>query len=565
MICNISFKMKLLAIILFSSTFSYANNTTLLGGDSKADGNEATAVGYNTWAHSDQSTAIGANAGAEGKNATAIGHKSTAIGDNALSLGSGAMAIGEGSLSIGSQAYSEGKDAISIGKGAINNAENGVILGSGSRLSDSAENSVLIGSKSSGTASNAIILGDKSSNNRDNTLSIGSDKNQRQIINVAAGTQDTDAVNVSQLQEEKNNILIEADKRIRDNNVVINDKIEQEKNTLLKATTTQINENNKVIQNDISKASEAVLKQSESKAKVLADDANKKSNQYTDSKINEHQDTIINYINEEKNEFYLYTEDKLSDMKAGVESYTDNKISESEKDIKNYTNNRFIEVENSGKEYTDFKVNQHDVKIVEHIDNVRNEITISTEGQVKASEKSANSYTDIEISKIASGMEGLIGKNNEKIIKEREKYITQKGNEYINITNSIISERDESLKEYIERSKHDSISIANEYTNNKIKNIFIDNDIALKNMDNKIDKADKRASAGIASVAAMANIPYVTAHTFSLGVGVGNYRDANALATGAQYQITESAIIRVSASWNTEDRGVVGGGVSYGW
>ncbi|UDN34661.1 YadA-like family protein [Proteus sp. NMG38-2] len=557
--------MKLLAIILFSSTFSYANNTTLLGGDSKADGNEATAVGYNTWAHSDQSTAIGANAGAEGKNATAIGHKSTAIGDNALSLGSGAMAIGEGSLSIGSQAYSEGKDAISIGKGAINNAENGVILGSGSRLSDSAENSVLIGSKSSGTASNAIILGDKSSNNRDNTLSIGSDKNQRQIINVAAGTQDTDAVNVSQLQEEKNNILIEADKRIRDNNVVINDKIEQEKNTLLKATTTQINENNKVIQNDISKASEAVLKQSESKAKVLADDANKKSNQYTDSKINEHQDTIINYINEEKNEFYLYTEDKLSDMKAGVESYTDNKISESEKDIKNYTNNRFIEVENSGKEYTDFKVNQHDVKIVEHIDNVRNEITISTEGQVKASEKSANSYTDIEISKIASGMEGLIGKNNEKIIKEREKYINQKGNEYINITNSIISERDESLKEYIERSKHDSISIANEYTNNKIKNIFIDNDIALKNMDNKIDKADKRASAGIASVAAMANIPYVTAHTFSLGVGVGNYRDANALATGAQYQITESAIIRVSASWNTEDRGVVGGGVSYGW
>lgn len=152
-----------------------------------------------------------------------------------------------------------------------------------------------------------------------------------------------------------------------------------------------------------------------------------------------------------------------------------------------------------------------------------------------------------------------------KIIKEREKYITQKGSEYINITNNIINDRDESLKEYIENAKHDSISIANEYTNNKIKNIFIDNDIALKNMDNKIDKVDKRASAGIASVAAMANIPYVTNHTFSLGVGVGNYRDANAFATGAQYQITESAIIRVSASWNTEDRGVVGGGVSYGW
>ncbi|MCS6715671.1 YadA-like family protein, partial [Proteus terrae] len=218
-----------------------------------------------------------------------------------------------------------------------------------------------------------------------------------------------------------------------------------------------------------------------------------------------------------------------------------------------------------GKEYTDFKVNEHDNKIVEHVNNIKDEITFSTERKINVSEKNANSYTDIEISRITSGMEWLIGKNNEKLTKEHQSYVTQKGNEYINVTNTIINERDESLKEYIEKSKHDSISIANEYTNNKFKNIFIDNDVALKNMDNKIDKADKRASAGIASVAAMANIPYVTNHTFSLGVGVGNYRDANAFATGAQYQITESAIIRVSASWNTEDRGVVGGGVSYGW
>lgn len=244
---------------------------------------------------------------------------------------------------------------------------------------------------------------------------------------------------------------------------------------------------------------------------------------------------------------------------------TNDKIVKSEGGIKEYINNKIIKVENSGKEYTDFKVNEHHEKTVEHITNTRDEIITLTNNQVRKSEKNANGYTDVEISKIASGIEGLISKNNETIIKERDRYITQKGNEYINMTNTIINERDESLKEYIEKSKNDSISIANEYTNNKFKNIFIDNDIALENMDNKIDKADKRASAGIASVAAMANIPYVTNHTFSLGVGVGNYRDANAFATGAQYQITESAIIRVSASWNTEDRGVVGGGISYGW
>ncbi|MDV6321521.1 hypothetical protein, partial [Chromohalobacter sp. HP20-39] len=36
--------------------------------------------------------------------------------------------------------------------------------------------------------------------NRDNTVSIGNATTQRQIVNMAAGTQATDAVNVSQLK-----------------------------------------------------------------------------------------------------------------------------------------------------------------------------------------------------------------------------------------------------------------------------------------------------------------------------------------------------------------------------
>ncbi|HCT1403892.1 TPA: YadA C-terminal domain-containing protein, partial [Proteus mirabilis] len=236
-----------------------------------------------------------------------------------------------------------------------------------------------------------------------------------------------------------------------------------------------------------------------------------------------------------------------------------------ENNIKDYTNSKIIEIENKGESYTDFKVNEHNDKVVAHIDNTKNEILISTDDKVNKSETNANHYTDSEIAKIASGIDNIIIQNNKKITREREKYITQKESEYINTTNTIINERDESLRDYIEQSRKDSILVANQYTNEKIKNIFIDNKAALKNMDNKIDKADKRASAGVASVAAMANIPYVTDRTFSLGVGVGNYRNANALATGAQYQIIDNAVIRVSASWNTEDRAVVGGGISYGW
>lgn len=95
------------------------------------------------------------------------------------------------------------KNAISIGENITNNAENSVVLGGNSQLTDDASHSVIIGSHSFGTASNAIILGDKSTNNRNNSLSIGSNDNQRQIVNVAAGTENTDAVNVAQLKKRK--------------------------------------------------------------------------------------------------------------------------------------------------------------------------------------------------------------------------------------------------------------------------------------------------------------------------------------------------------------------------
>ncbi|MDR5671365.1 hypothetical protein KPA97_69230, partial [Burkholderia cenocepacia] len=56
-----------------------------------------------------------------------------------------------------------------------------------------------IGDGASATATYGIALGDGSLANRENVLSIGRAGGERQIINVAAGTAATDAVNVSQL------------------------------------------------------------------------------------------------------------------------------------------------------------------------------------------------------------------------------------------------------------------------------------------------------------------------------------------------------------------------------
>ncbi|EEG85874.1 hypothetical protein PROPEN_01693 [Proteus penneri ATCC 35198] len=43
--------------------------------------------------------------------------------------------------------------------------------------------------------------------------------------------------------------------------------------------------------------------------------------------------------------------------------------------IEKNINTRVAESENKSKEYTDFKVNEHDKKIVKHVDNIKDEMT----------------------------------------------------------------------------------------------------------------------------------------------------------------------------------------------
>ncbi|KAK46887.1 hypothetical protein BG58_08490 [Caballeronia jiangsuensis] len=93
----------------------------------------------------------------------------------------------------------------------INNTLNTIATGGGikyfhanSTLPDSSAtgvDSVAIGGAASATAANSVALGANSVANRPNTVSVGATGAERQITNVAAGTADTDAVNVSQLKQ----------------------------------------------------------------------------------------------------------------------------------------------------------------------------------------------------------------------------------------------------------------------------------------------------------------------------------------------------------------------------
>jgi autotransporter adhesin len=82
----------------------------------------------------------------------------------------------------------------------------------------------------------------------------------------------------------------------------------------------------------------------------------------------------------------------------------------------------------------------------------------------------------------------------------------------------------------------------------------------------QIDENKKDANAGIAGVAAMANIPQVTANQdFSVGAGVGVRGDEQAVAVGVSGRITGNVVTKLAVSADTQSGFTAGAGVSYGW
>ncbi|KVT74358.1 hypothetical protein WT25_28230 [Burkholderia territorii] len=167
-----------------------ANGTSVL-----AFGSAATATGTGSMAFGRLAKATG------GTSATAIGNDSIANGTSVLAIGSSATATGSGVVAIGRLATATSDNSTALGNQTSVLAAGGVALGTLAGVSAGATNSVAIGNHATVDANvtNAMALGTNSNATRNDTISVGSSTLQRQITNMAAGTQDTDAVNVSQL------------------------------------------------------------------------------------------------------------------------------------------------------------------------------------------------------------------------------------------------------------------------------------------------------------------------------------------------------------------------------
>ena len=98
----------------------------------------------------------------------------------------------------GSSPASTGANSSAGGQGSVASGSNSTAVGNSSQASANGATAVGVGAAASGN--NSVALGSNSTDGgRSNVVSVGSLNDTRQVANVAAGTQGTDAVNVDQL------------------------------------------------------------------------------------------------------------------------------------------------------------------------------------------------------------------------------------------------------------------------------------------------------------------------------------------------------------------------------
>ena len=177
--------------------------------DIRKAGMQSTAIGVSAGSWGDYSTAVGSHSKAEGKNATALGMYSKAEGISATALGGFSKAEGNYATALGSSSKAEGYMATGIGFNSQANVAYGTALGVYSEVT--ADRGVAIGASSVADRASGVV-GAFAPEGEDSltrtwranvgAVSVGSSakKITRQITNVAAGSEDTDAVNVAQLK-----------------------------------------------------------------------------------------------------------------------------------------------------------------------------------------------------------------------------------------------------------------------------------------------------------------------------------------------------------------------------
>ena len=535
-----------------------ANNSIAVGSAAVTEGQESTALGRRSYAGAQSATALGTLANASAIVSTAVGNGAKASAIQASALGNGAEATGGSSIAIGAKARASGSDAlasgsnanassinaVAVGKDSNSSAVNSIALGTSSNVS--AVSAVVIGTQAKGTHENSVTLGSYSSsaaNDFDPTakalssfddnaagttvnyngtsstqkgaVSVGDGKLVRQIQNVGAGritAESTDAVNGSQLYQAYYN----AGFNIQDNGT----------------ETSRINTHGKV--NFVNgENTEVVVKDGENAAEI------KVNAKDTSASVDAGSDAITVTVGEPTK---VTGKDGVT-----VTTVTNYKVDLSQKtkdEIKNAAGRGF-NVTASASEGT--VVNEVTEETVQSTAIKMDKLTLDAGKNIKLTHKKGK-VLSVAVSDTPTFTNvTTTGDLNVGGTIHAHGGLDVHNNRIVNVADP----------------KDPTDAVNKRYVDNAVKNI--NNNI--NRLDNKIDHVDRRLRAGIAGATAISFLQRPNEAGKSLvSVGVGGYRNENALAVGYGRNSDNNKVsIKVGASINSRSDVNWGGSIGYQW
>ena len=175
-------------------TANAAEKAIAFGTSAMATGNASVAFGYNALGGETNAIAFGVESKAHKADSIAFGSNSNATQANSIAFGSNAQALHENVITIGKDSKATKKGAMTIGESAQSNANNSLALGNGTIINqEDIKNPNAKYTNDSFDIENGVVA-------------IANKGKERRLVNLAAGREDTDAVNVKQLTEVNDNL-----------------------------------------------------------------------------------------------------------------------------------------------------------------------------------------------------------------------------------------------------------------------------------------------------------------------------------------------------------------------
>ena len=535
-----------------------ADNSIAVGSAAVTEGRESTALGRRSYAGAQSATALGTLANASAIVSTAVGNDAKASAIQASALGNGAEASGGSSMALGAKARASGSDALASGSNANASSDNSIAIGKDSQ--SSAINAIAVGQASNASAVSAIVIGTQAKGTHENSVTLGS------YSSSVANIFDNTAKTLSSFDDTATNTTIN-----------YNGTSSTQTGAVSVGDGKLVRQIQNVGAGRITATSNDAVNGSQLYQAYYNAGFNIQNNGTETSRINTH--GKVNFVNGENTEVVVKDGENAAEIKVNAKD-TSASV-EAGSDAITVTVGEPTKV--TGKDgVTVTTVTNYKVDLSQKTkDEIKNAAGRGFNVTASASEGSVvNEVTEETVQSTATKMDKLTldaGKNI-KLTHKKGKVLSIAVSDtptFTNVTttgdinvggtvhahggldvhnNRIVNVAD---------PKDPTDAVNKRYVDNAVKNI--NNNI--NRLDNKIDHVDRRLRAGIAGATAISFLQRPNEAGKSLvSVGVGGYRNENALAVGYGRNSDNNKIsIKVGASINTRSDMNWGGSIGYQW